>query len=654
MYHAILCIIKLEYLRRVRSFQLLVTVPNIIIGCLLLQVLHPFGSVSKLGDLPCAACISYILPVNIMFVLMMLPILVSPMFRNTMTWKVCLMFWTTTMVTLVMSIFVLNAYKSIWALLLYTPSSLMLLCQNEFEHHEITKLVLSRDDEIFIFKGEVGLNVKESQNMVSNVAHDLKTVSTTFYFNFNCFIHDILIFLSLLFTKPLSGVFISLQNIKSNVSDCQCALNSGKPDYDFIAASLQNIQDEMKVMTVMNIFMTESINRVLDASKSQNGIKLVPQNESISISDTFSLPISCMREMQSKIKIELTPIDANICSHIVTDKQWLQENMICLLSNAVKYSSEGEVAISICKVDSKDLFANTQFEVNGNSVTAVDEIVKKNINFEFPLTPRDEMSRLNSSSKSSSKSVNRENVTHVSAKSNLFLLVKVEDNGIGIPQETMDELFSPFKQAQRLAGGTGLGLYSLAKRVDALNGHYGVRSRSDGNQGSNFWFAIPYKPDHLTARHLISHPHHDNEKRTTSKISHTQITASTLDQTFQSPSPAGLSKENRESTDSKLSEQSSDDTNKNRFYSSQSVIEKSNISDEGHKLNILLVDDSFSILKVVGKMLCKHGHCVTEASNGEEALRMLNKARTENDMKPFDVVIIDLQMPVMDGKCTLK
>ena len=54
--------------------------------------------------------------------------------------------------------------------------------------------------------------------------------------------------------------------------------------------------------------------------------------------------------------------------------------------------------------------------------------------------------------------------------------------------------------AQSFAGGTGLGLYSLAKRSDALGGYYGVRARKDGIQGSVFWFAIPYKPDLVNAK----------------------------------------------------------------------------------------------------------------------------------------------------------
>jgi len=43
------------------------------------------------------------------------------------------------------------------------------------------------------------------------------------------------------------------------------------------------------------------------------------------------------------------------------------------------------------------------------------------------------------------------------------MMVTVEDEGIGIELDKRTELFQPFKQAQRLTGGTGLGLYSLSK-----------------------------------------------------------------------------------------------------------------------------------------------------------------------------------------------
>jgi hypothetical protein len=47
-----------------------------------------------------------------------------------------------------------------------------------------------------------------------------------------------------------------------------------------------------------------------------------------------------------------------------------------------------------------------------------------------------------------------------------------------------------------MAGGTGLGLYSLRKRMDALShGRCGVDSRADGQRGSEFWFEFEYRPD---------------------------------------------------------------------------------------------------------------------------------------------------------------
>ena len=51
-------------------------------------------------------------------------------------------------------------------------------------------------------------------------------------------------------------------------------------------------------------------------------------------------------------------------------------------------------------------------------------------------------------------------------------------------------------------------------------------------------------------------------------------------------------------------------------------------------------------------MLRNQGHTVTVVKNGEENLRKLAEVRNDptNTMKPFDVIIIDLHMPVMDGK----
>eukprot|EP01031_Cornospumella_fuschlensis_P045698 gene45698-55936_t len=78
----------------------------------------------------------------------------------------------------------------------------------------------------------------------------------------------------------------------------------------------------------------------------------------------------------------------------------------------------------------------------------------------------------------------------------LYLRVEVEDEGIGMTEEQRSKLFAPFSQNQHLAAGsTGLGLYSLRKRVEALGGGVGVEGRRDGRVGSLFWFTLPYTPN---------------------------------------------------------------------------------------------------------------------------------------------------------------
>ena len=62
---------------------------------------------------------------------------------------------------------------------------------------------------------------------------------------------------------------------------------------------------------------------------------------------------------------------------------------------------------------------------------------------------------------------------------------------------------------------------------------------------------------------------------------------------------------------------------------------------------ILIVDDEEKIREMIGKFAAHEGHEATLASNGIEALELFSR----ND---FDVVILDVMMPEMDGYETLK
>jgi two-component system, sensor histidine kinase and response regulator len=64
-------------------------------------------------------------------------------------------------------------------------------------------------------------------------------------------------------------------------------------------------------------------------------------------------------------------------------------------------------------------------------------------------------------------------------------------------------------------------------------------------------------------------------------------------------------------------------------------------------ISVLLVDDSLANQKVIACMLEKQGHRVTFARSGREALeRFVNGS--------FDVVLMDIKMPIMDGFQTAK
>ncbi len=177
---------------------------------------------------------------------------------------------------------------------------------------------------------------------------------------------------------------------------------------------------------------------------------------------------------------------------------------------------------------------------------------------------------------------------------------EVADTGIGIPPEARARLFTNFSQADsstsRKYGGTGLGLAISKLLAEGMGGRIGLDSVE--GKGSTFWFELPLEP---YAQELDADDLDDTSSSGPAAI---RIADST-------PMPLALGAEN-----------GPDDTNPiNR---------------------ILLVEDHPVNQKLASVLLGRLGYDVDLAVNGLEAV----KAAAQ---KPYALILMDMQMPEMDG-----
>jgi signal transduction histidine kinase len=71
------------------------------------------------------------------------------------------------------------------------------------------------------------------------------------------------------------------------------------------------------------------------------------------------------------------------------------------------------------------------------------------------------------------------------------VVVKVSDNGIGIPQEYQEKIFNMFQRlhSEEVYPGTGIGLATVKKSVELLGGSVWVESKV--GEGSAFFVRLP-------------------------------------------------------------------------------------------------------------------------------------------------------------------
>ncbi|MDR0609505.1 MAG: response regulator [Planctomycetaceae bacterium] len=227
-----------------------------------------------------------------------------------------------------------------------------------------------------------------------------------------------------------------------------------------------------------------------------------------------------------------------------------------------------------------------------------------------------------------------------------ILVMEVVDTGIGLSPKQIGRLFKPFSQADdsstRKYGGTGLGL-SIARGLARLMGG-DINIESEQGKGSNFVVMIPVRfpknendrktSNNSTNADEINSDKFDSDKINTDKINHVPEN-----------SPVPTSSETSPQTSSQTLPQTPPDTSSEETQTF--IIQKDSILLPLSGYHILVVDDGVVNQLVAEAKLREVGAKVVLASNGSLAIDKVTEAEKNGNL--FDAILMDMQMPVMDG-----
>ncbi|HST73880.1 MAG TPA: ATP-binding protein [Acetobacteraceae bacterium] len=173
-----------------------------------------------------------------------------------------------------------------------------------------------------------------------------------------------------------------------------------------------------------------------------------------------------------------------------------------------------------------------------------------------------------------------------------YVMVEVEDTGVGIPAEVLPRIFDPFFTTRRESGGTGLGLSTVHGIVRQSDGFLAVESEI--GKGTRFRL---YLPRHDAAELVTAPP--------SPKLPPAAVPVS--------PRPG---------------------------------------ADRGR--TVLLVDDEDMIRGLAERALRQRGWEVLSADSAEAALALLEDRRAESGAPPPAVLVSDVVMPGMDGPALVR
>jgi len=344
--------------------------------------------------------------------------------------------------------------------------------------------------------------------------------------------------------------------------------------------------------------LLDIINGILDLSKIEAG-KLMLESAPFTIKDVVKDAVNSFYAIANRKGINLVcRIDSELPATVIGDACRLRQVLVNLIGNACKFTEKGSVSISVV-LEKNDVLPN--------------------------------------------KAV---------------LKFSIEDTGIGIPGDKVATIFSSFTQADgsttRKFGGTGLGLTISRQIVRLMEGDICVTSEE--GKGSCFYFTVTMErvgEDCQSIEILSSH-----ERIHDSQLQDRQIydngTIETVMDRDSLPAPDEMMET--------ISYKGHDEIG---LSTADTECIQRNCPEIKHPrlkndVRVLLAEDNEINRKFITALIEGKGWTVTAVENGKEAIDVLvrnNHRRGDEDGNNsvndyttlFDVILMDVQMPVMDG-----
>jgi len=301
------------------------------------------------------------------------------------------------------------------------------------------------------------------------------------------------------------------QVLKSRDLFVACVSHDFRNPLNVLLSTIEQLYEEVKDQTHSDLLRTckicgevllKQVNNLLDASR-LNADKLEISNTATKISIFFDKIWAFTKVGLDKkgLSGHLT-VDKNVPLWLNLDSHRLHQILDNLIGNAIKFTTEGSVRLTIYWIqgsaDSSAVLKENRLEtgVHGTEADQAGDFEEGARNLPREGHRRNLANLSNFISfrsrlpiKDALEGVLKENVD----ANRGFLRIDIVDTGCGVSKEEQLRIFDPFEQANtavsRRFGGTGLGLFIVKKIIDKMEGTINMTSMKD--VGTRFQLVIP-------------------------------------------------------------------------------------------------------------------------------------------------------------------